>query len=98
MPLFQLSVPHHRDRVQARERLAAALREVQARFGPTVQTVAWSDDRDSVHVAGAGFVVDLRVDDTQVHASGDVLGLGALLGKPLEAGVRQIVHQAFGKG
>lgn len=97
MPMFQVSVRHGRTTDDARARLGAAVDEVRARFGPAVRRVDWSADRSQVTVAGAGFVVEMRVDDQEVHVSGDIPLLGALFGRPLEAGVRQIIDQTFGK-
>ena len=98
MPLFQVSVRHGRTQDDARARLELAVQEVRARFAAMVQRVDWSPDRNSVTVTGGGFVVEMRVDAQEVHVSGDVPLLGALLGRPLEAGLRQIVQQTFGKG
>ena len=47
---------------------------------------------------GTGFLVDMRIDAEHVHVSGDIPVLGALLGKTVENGVKQIVQQTFGKG
>jgi hypothetical protein len=96
MPMFNLSVRHGRTLDDARARLETAVGEVRARFGPMVRRVTWSDDRRSVHVEGAGFMADLRVDEQEVHASGDFPALAALLGRPVEAGLKQIVQQTFG--
>ncbi len=98
MSMFQVSVRHGRAQDDARARLETAVNEVQARFGPMVQRVDWSADRNDVKISGAGFVVEMRVDSQEVHVSGDILLLGALLGRPLESGIKQIVHQTFEKG
>ena len=97
MPLFQLSVKHHRSAEDARGRLGVAIDEARARFGPVIQKVEWSDDKSTVTASGGGFVVTMRVDDQDVHVSADSPLLGALLGKPLESGLRQIVQKTFGK-
>jgi hypothetical protein len=74
-----------------------AVNEVRARFAPMVQRVDWSANRETVTVTGAGFIVEMRIDPQDVHVSGDIPLLGALLGRPLEAGLRQIVDRTFGK-
>jgi hypothetical protein len=96
MPLFEISVRHGRTLDDARDRLARAVEEARTRFGPMVQSVDWSDDRNGVTVRGGGCVVDMRVDAELVHVAGDVPVLGALFGKPLEAGMKQIVQKTFG--
>jgi hypothetical protein len=97
MPLFQASVRHNRTHDDARARLEMAVQEVRNRFGPVIQRVDWSQDRNAVTVGGTGFTIDMRVDAEDVHVSGDILGLAALFGKPLESGVKQIVQQTFSK-
>lgn len=97
MPLFHVSVRHGHTPEEARARLAAAVDQVKARFGPMVRKVEWSADRASVTVAGSAVVLDLRVDADEVHVSGDIPAIGAIFGRPIEEGVRQIVHQAFSK-
>lgn len=98
MPIFHVSVQHGRTQDDARARLELAVNEVQSRFGPVVQRVDWSVDRNTATVAGPGVVIEMRVDPQEVHVSGDLPLLASLLGKPLEAGVKQIVQKAFGRG
>ncbi len=98
MPMFHVSVQHGRTTDDARARLELAVNEVKGRFGQVVQRVDWSADRNTVTIAGAGVVIEMRVDPSEVHVSGDVPIIASLLGKPLEAGVKQIVQKAFGKG
>ena len=62
-----------------------------------VQNVDWSDDRNCVKLTGTGFVVEMRVDATEVHVTGDIPILGKLLSSPLAAGLKQIVQQNFQK-
>jgi hypothetical protein len=97
MPLFQLSVRHGRTLDDARGRLGMAVDEARVRFGALVRQVDWSDDRNAVTVTGPGFNLSMRVDDQEVHVSGDVPVLGALLGKSFETGMKQIVQSTFGK-
>jgi hypothetical protein len=97
MSLFHVNVRHGRTLDDARARLETAVNEVRARFGAMVQRVDWSPDRNGVTVAGGGFVVEMHVDAQDVHVTGDIPLLGALFGKPLEAGVKQIVQKTFGK-
>lgn len=98
MPLFHVSVRHGRTESDARGRLAEAVDQVRGRFGPVVQRVEWSPDRDAATVAAAGVVLTMRVDPEEVHVSGEIPVLGTLLGRPVEAGVRQIVQQTFARG
>ena len=46
---------------------------------------------------GAWVRVEMRVNAQNVHATGDILILGELLGGPLALGLKQIVQQAFQK-
>jgi len=98
MSLFHVSVRHGRTQDDARARLETAVNEVRARFATMVHRVDWSADRDAVTVTGTGFVIEMKVDAQEVQVSGDIPILGAMLGRPLEAGVRQIVQKTFGKG
>jgi hypothetical protein len=50
-----------------------------------------------VRLEGAGARIDLWVDAREVHVTGDLPVLGALLGGPLASGLKQIVQQTFGK-
>jgi hypothetical protein len=97
MSMFHVSVRHGRTRDDACARLAMAVDEVKGRFGPMIQRVDWSAVGDAVTLQGTGFVVEMRVDAQDVHVSGDVPLIGALLGRSFESGVRQIVDQTFGK-
>jgi len=96
--LINLTLKHGQTQQQAQARLATAVEDVRARFGLMVREVDWSAAGDSVTIRGNGFRVLMRVDPQDVHVEGDVPLLGALLGKPLEAGLKQIVHKSFGKG
>ena len=97
MPLFQMSVKHNRTRPEARVRLELAVREARTKFGPLVQRVEWSADREAVTMSGVGFAVTMRVDDTDVHVEGDSPVLGKLLGGPVTAGLKAALTKAFPK-
>jgi hypothetical protein len=62
-----------------------------------VQRVAWSPDGNRVRIDGAGFWVEMTVDELHVHAMGDMPFLGNLLGSPLAQGLKQIVEKTFQK-
>jgi hypothetical protein len=68
-----------------------------SQFGALVRQVAWSDDHSWVRLDGIGFWVQLWVDAQDVHATGDIPILGALLGRPVAAGLTQILQQTFRK-
>ena len=95
MSLINLSVKHGRTLEDARNRLEVAVNEVRSRFGPLVQRAEWSPDRNKVRIDGAGFWVEMTVDEQQVHATGDLPFLGNLLGGPLAGGLKQIVEKTF---
>ncbi len=97
MSALQLTVKHGRSLEEARMQLERAVGEVRSRFGLMVQRVDWSADHNQVTLAGTGFVVEMRVDPTNVYVTGDIPILGKLLGSPLVAGLKQIVQQNFQK-
>ncbi len=97
MSLINLAVKHGRTLDDARGRLEVAVTEAKSRFGPLIQRVEWSEDRNIVKMIGTGFVAEMRVDAEDVHVSMDVPILAGLLGSPVTAGLKGIVQKAFGK-
>jgi putative polyhydroxyalkanoic acid system protein len=97
MSAIQLTVKHGRSLEEARTQLERAVEEVRSRFGLMIQRVDWSADRNQVTLAGTGFVVDMRVDPTNVYVTGDIPILSKLLSSPLAAGLKQIVQEKFQK-
>jgi hypothetical protein len=97
MPLINLSVKHERTLEEARSQLETAVQRVHSQFGALIRQVRWSVDRSQVRLDGMGFWVEMWVDAYEVHVSGDLPLLGALLGSPLVAGLKQIVQQTFQK-
>ncbi len=97
MPLINMSVQHGQRFEEARSRLEAAVHKVLSQFGALVRHVTWSDDHSWVRLDGIGFWIELWVDAQEVHATGDIPMLGALLGSPVAAGLKQILQQTFRK-
>jgi hypothetical protein len=97
MPLINLSVQHGQSLAEARSRLEMAVHKVLSQFGALVRQVEWSADHSKVRLDGRGFWVELWVDAQEVHATGDIPLLGALLGRPIAAGLKQILQQTFRK-
>lgn len=97
MPLINLSVQHGQTLEEARKRLETAVDKVYSQFGALIRQVAWSADRTRVRLDGVGFWMELWVDAHEVHASGDIPLLGALLGSPVATGLKQILRQSFQK-
>jgi hypothetical protein len=50
-----------------------------------------------VKLEGVGARIEMWVDAQVVHMTGDLPGLGGLLGGPLASGLKQILNQAFRK-
>lgn len=97
MPLLNMSVKHGKTQDEARSRLEMAVQEARTRFGPMIQRVEWTADRNTVTMSGVGFVIEMRVDAQEVHVTGDVPLLAGLLGSPLATSLKQIVQQTFSK-
>jgi len=97
MSTLNLSIQHDRTLDDARATLRQAVDQTTARFGALVRGVDWSPGGDAAHVRGAGFTVDLRIDATHVHVSGDIAGLRGILGGPVAGGIKQIVQRVFQK-
>ena len=98
MPPLNLSVKHGQTWDVARAHFEKAIEAARTEFGMWIQRVEWSADRSAVTVGGGGFVVEMKVDPQEVHVSGDIPVLGALFGRSMESGVKQIVQKTFGKG
>jgi len=97
MSLIHLAVKHGGTLEQARAQLESTIADVQGKFGPLVQRVEWSADRNSARLFAAGCEVAMRVDPLEVHLDADLPLLGKLLGSPLVAGLKSIVQQRFHK-
>ena len=97
MLLINLSVRHGQSLEEAQSRLQTAVDKVMSQFGALIRQVAWSTDHSRVRLDGRGFWLELWVDAQDVHATGDIPLLGALLGSPIAAGLKQILQQTFRK-
>lgn len=97
MPLIDITVQHGLTLEAASRRLEMAVDQISGQLGALVRRVEWATDRNRVKVEGVGFWVDMWVDAQAVHATGDIPGLGGLIGAPLVSGLKQIVQQAFHK-
>jgi hypothetical protein len=96
MPLISLAIAHGETGEEARRRLELAVRQVAERFG-ALGRVEWSADRSRVKLETAAAWVEMWVDDRDVHATGDIRGLGGLMRGPLASGLKQVLQQVFRK-
>jgi hypothetical protein len=97
MALINLSMKHGTTQEEARSHLERAVGQVASLFGPMLRHTAWSADRNSVRLDGAGFWVEMRVDAQEVHATGDLPALGQLLAGPLASGLTAALRKSFPK-
>jgi hypothetical protein len=97
MPLIDLTLQHGQTLEEARRRLDMTVNEVTGKFGSMVQRVEWATDRNRVKLTGVGFWIEMSVDTSAFHATGDIPMLGRLLSAPLISGLKQIVQQTFQK-
>ena len=72
MPLLNLSVKHGQPPDVARANFVQGINEAQSKFAIWIQRVEWAPDRHSAKLHAPGFVVEMSVDDQEVHATGDV--------------------------
>jgi hypothetical protein len=97
MPLIDLTLRHGQSLEEARRRLERTVDEVNARFGSMIRRVEWAADHSRVRLDGVGFWAEMAVDAQTLHATGDILILGPLIGGQMTAGLRQIIEQTFQK-
>jgi hypothetical protein len=97
MSLINLSLKHGRTADEARASLEKAVADVRGMFGAMIQRADWSGDRSKVRLDGAGFWVEMSVDDQHVHATGDIPVLGNLLAGPLGRGLKKVLEDRFQK-
>jgi len=97
MALIDLTFQHGQTADEARRRLQDTVAEVQRQVGSTIRSVTWSPGRDRVKLDGVGFWVEMAVDAHAVHAKGDILLLGRLLGDQMTARLAGILERTFHK-
>jgi hypothetical protein len=102
MPLIDLTVKHGTTLDEARKQLGTAVADVHRQFAIAIKTVTWNADRTGVNLSGPGVVVDFKIDAENVHATGDIPILGALLGgglgQKISQGLRGVLTRHFPKG
>ena len=91
MASLNMSFPHGQSVEVARERFELGISEAKTKFGQYIKNVEWGPDRTSARLSGAGFDVNLRVDDVAVHAVGTI----PFFAKTLEAPVRKFLEETF---
>jgi hypothetical protein len=96
MALANFSIKHGRTQEDAKARLAKAIEEMQARYGPMIQRVEWSPDGQSVKLTATGAVAELRIDAEHVHVVIDIPMLGGLLGRSMAGTLKDIVQKQLG--
>jgi hypothetical protein len=97
MSLMRFSLQHHRTQEEARRQLEKVVDEVSNKFGPLVQRIDWSADRNTVKLAATGVEVDLWVDPQEVHVTADIPLLSRFLAGPLVSGLKGILQDTFQK-
>ena len=97
MSFIDLTFQHGQPLDEAQRRLHTAVDEVQRQFGATIRSATWSPDRNRVKLEGVGFWVEMAVDAHTLHAKGDIVLLGRLLGGPMSAGLNRILERTFHK-
>lgn len=94
---MNLSFRHGQSLEEASRRLVSAVDQASRQFQALIGRVEWAGDRTRVKLEGIGFWVEMWVDAQEVHATGDVPILVALLGNSLSSGLKQILQQTFQK-
>ena len=97
MPALNLSVEHGTTLEDAKKHLRTVVSQVQSRFSSFVEQVVWSADATAVKLTGPKVSVDMRVDARQVHVTGDVSGIGGMIGSMLGPGLKGMIQNAFQK-
>ena len=95
MSLIDMRFQHGRTLDEARRRLQSTVDEVHRQFGPTIRSATWSADRSRVRLEGVGFWLEMAVDAQTLHAKGDIVLLGQLLGDQMRAGLNRVLERTF---
>ena len=93
MPSISVSVAHDQSLDEAQRRLEAVVQEISRRF--SFRRIDWSPDRRRVELEGLGARLDMWVDAHDIHVTGELPGLGALLGGPIASGLKQVLERTF---
>jgi hypothetical protein len=88
---------HGRTLEDARARLETTLADVNGKFGMMITRTEWSADRNQAKVYGRGFELELRIDATDLHVTGDIPLIGKLLGQPFMKGLKDSLERTFQK-
>lgn len=97
MSLVSLSFKHGKTLEEARAHLESSVQQIGGQFAALIQRIEWSEDRNSVQLAGTGFEIRMRVDAEEVHVTGDIPILARLLASPLVSGVKNALERNFQK-
>ena len=97
MPLLSLSFHHGTTLDDAKRRLDLTVTEARSKFSALIRTTNWSPDRTACTLTGPGFRLDLRVDPTSVHLTGDIPLLSGLLAPGLASTLKQLLQKTFQK-
>jgi hypothetical protein len=97
MPLISLTIQHHQTLEEARRRLGTSVHEISTKLGVMLRRVEWAADRGRVKLEGVGLWIELWVDASAVHVTGDAPMLSRLLGGSLGSRLKQIVERTFQK-
>jgi hypothetical protein len=95
--LIDLRFQHEQTLDEARRRLQSTVDEVHRQVGATIRRVTWSSDRARVKLEGIGFWIEMAVDAHTLHAKGDIVLLGQLLGGQIRASLNRILERTFQK-
>jgi len=97
MPVIALSLKHGQTPEEARAGLANAVSKIQGSFGALVQRTEWQTGGERVKLVGTGFEIEMHVDATDIHITGEIPLLAKLLGDKLLTNVKTIVQDTFQK-
>jgi hypothetical protein len=93
MATLNLSIEHGQTWDNARASFERGITQAAEQYGRWIQRVDWSDDRTAARLTGNGFVVDLRIDDRQLHVAGEIPFYFRLFEAPLRRFVEETFHR-----
>lgn len=93
MAQVNMSIEHGQTPDAARESLRRGIEGALAEHGRWIHGVSWSDDGTAAVLTGPSYRVTMSLDDTHLHARGQV----PLAIKLLERPVRRFIEQSMAK-